>query len=176
MTQQHEKPHTISPVEYGFSEHTRGPDFTLVKDDLMPCFAELAGETVKTEHLTTDQGNELLLTSLIGKHKGLAKVAAAIEEPGQTQYSEQIQGFVLGMAKRIADDNGRGIKSVVGPKETVYYDGNINVSNGRLLRVYMTKVGQAKNVPIYAKIAACRTKQAESRVYRVLGIDGKIKL
>lgn len=163
--------------EYGFIEHVRAPDFLPQNVDLMPVFRDKITTPLQTELLTSDLGNKVMLTSLIGSHKGLTEVASAIEEKGRSQYSDQIQGYVLGMLKSIADDNGRGVKTITGPKETIYYAGNTGVSNGRLLRVYLTKLGEGtEGTPIYGKIAACRTKNQEDRVYTLLGIAGKVKV
>jgi len=168
---------TPTVQEFGFVEHGRGPDFMPNDSELMPTFQGRVEAPLPTELLTTDQGNQIILTSLVGQHKGLRDVASDIEEKGQHQYSDQIQGYLMGMLKSIADENGRGVKTVTGPKETIYYAGNTGVSNGRLVRVYLTKVGSSQEgVPVYAKIAACRTKKQEDRVYTLLGLDGKVKV
>jgi hypothetical protein len=167
-------PQTVQ--EYGFVSHTNGDPFLPADQNLIPEYRGKVTEPLATELLETDQGNQIMLTSLVGAHKGLRDIANDIEEKGQRQHSDQIQGYVLGMLKSIADDNGRGVKTITGTKETIYYSGNTGVSNGRLLRVYLTKIGENGGVPVYGKIAACRTKNHEDRVYKLLGIDGKIKL
>lgn len=174
----HEIPRAPQTVqEYGFVDHTRAPDFMPKNEDLIPAFHDKIEAPLPVELLTTDSGNQIMLTSLIGSHKGLREVADDIEETGRSQYSDQIQGYVLNMLKSIADENGRGVKTVTGPKETIYYAGNTGVSNGRLVRVYLTKIGTNESgIPIYAKIAACRTKKQEDRVYTLLGLDGKVKV
>lgn len=170
-----EIPQTVQ--DYGFVEHTRAADFRPLEDQLLPCYQDKLEGPLPTELLTTDQGNQIMLTSLIGVHKGLAEVADNIEQKGQSQYSDQIQGYVLSMLKSLADENGRGIKTVKSSKDTIYYSGNTGVSNGRLVRVYLTKVGNADTgTPVYAKIAACRTKKNEDRIYKLLGLDGRIQL
>lgn len=162
--------------EHGFTEHTNAEPFMPASPDLLPEFQDRVTKPLPTELLTTDMGNQIMLTSLVGSHKGLREIADDIEEKGQTQYSDKIQGYVLGMLKSIADENGHGIKTVTGIGHTIYYDGNTGVSNGRLVRAYLTKIGDRGDVPVYAKIAACRTKKQEAKVYRLLGLDGKIEI
>jgi hypothetical protein len=168
---------TPTVQEFGFVEHTRGPDFMPPNAELLSIFQDKVTGPLPTELLTTDQGNQIMLTSLVGLHKGLQGIAENIEEKGQNQYSDQIQGYVLQMLKTIADEAGRGIKRVVSPTESIYYAGNVGVNNGRLVRVFLSKIGSNEaGIPVYAKIAACRTKKQEQKVYTLLGFDGKGKV
>ncbi len=174
----HEKQPSITPQEFGFVKHEAGPDFLPKPEDLMPVFNGLVREPVPTQLLETDHGNQALLCSLIGNNPKLTEIARNIEDKHskEPQHSASIQAYVLRMLKNVVDNPGQGVKAVVGPKNTIFYDGNVGVSNGRLLRVYMTKVGQIDKLPVYAKIAACRTKEDERRLYRALGLDGGVSL
>jgi hypothetical protein len=163
-------PQTVQ--EFGFVRHENGPAFKPEDANLLPCFRGLVNGELPTQLLETDQGNEVLLTSLIGVHKGLKDIAHKIEPHSSSdqppEYGDALQGLLLGGLKSVVDNAGRGVKSITGLSPTVFYNGNTKVSNGRLLRVYFTNIGQAEGRPVYAKVAACRTKEQQAKVYRIL--------
>lgn len=163
---------TMTPAEFGFVHHEAGPKLDVANMKLPSFYEGLAKGELFTELMVTDQGNPVILTSLIGKHPKLSKIAGAIEskQSNTQEFSEEIQGIFLKGVKSLVDQGNTGVKNVRGTTDTIYYGGNVGVNNGRLLRAYFSPVGEYADIPVFAKVAACRTKEAESKVYRSFGL------
>lgn len=162
---------TMTPAEFGFVHQEQGPQLEPSSLNLPKAYEGRIEDPIHTQLLVTDQGNPVIVTSIIGANSRITRIAEKIEtqQSDTHQYSDEIQGYFLKGVKAVTDEKGNGIKVVSNNEDTIYYTGNTGTSNGRLLRVYLAKLGDYEGIPIIAKVGASRTKESEVKLLRALG-------
>lgn len=162
---------TMTPAEFGFVHQEQGPQLEPSSLILPKAYEGQIEGPVHTQLLVTDQGSPAIVTSIIGANPRIARIAEKIEtrQSDTQQYSDEVQGYFLKGVKAITDERGNGIKLVSNNEDTIYYTGNVGTSNGRLLRVYLARLGDYEGIPIIGKVGASRTKESEVKLLRALG-------
>ena len=168
-------PLTQTPAEFGFIHQEQGPVFMPKASDLPDAYQGLINQPLSTQLLVTDQNNPVLVTSIVGRHNRAASIASDTEpNASQHRYSDDIQAYFLKGVKKFTDESPAVLTTAKQNGSTVYYEGNVGVTNGRLLRVYFAPIGSIEGVSVIAKVGASRTREAQVKLYRTL-FDAALK-